>query len=335
MAKRLTPAPGQRLAALFLLAALCACTTTSPAPPAEVRPAGWRIVERTGEARYSPPDTTVWMAATTGRALAAGSEVATGRGGRLIVDAPGRHISVGPDSRFVLPDQDRDEWLDHRAGWLRYRIAEAGAQRFRIHTQSLELELSAGVVDVHVNDQATEVTVKEGQVRVATPDGMRESQMIAGQSARAGGAGSSELAVRLAPGDALQPIEPVIVPAVYPTRPPAAKAPEDSPAASEPAHPTLEPMVTPPLPDQGAVPVALGEASTPQTARGQSPSSDPLPPAETPPAADDRVVETSAPDSGQTDAATLRRSKFERLSAGMIEGIQPAHPAQFDHRLIR
>ena len=37
-------------------------------------------------------------------------------------------------------------------------------------------------------------------MRVATPDGLRQTQMIAGQSAQAGGAGEVQLAVRLAPG---------------------------------------------------------------------------------------------------------------------------------------
>ena len=72
------------------------------------------------------------------------------------------------------------------------------------------------MVDVHVNHLATEVTVKEGQVRVATPDGLRQTQMMAGQSAHAGGSDDMQLAVRLAPGAALQPVEPEIVPALQP-----------------------------------------------------------------------------------------------------------------------
>jgi ferric-dicitrate binding protein FerR (iron transport regulator) len=216
MAKRLVPAHGQPLAALALLGALCACATAPAEPPAEAQPAGWRIMERLGEARYSPPGATAWVSATVGETLADGSEVSTGRGGRLIVDAPGRNISVGPDSRFVLPDPERDDPLSQRAGWLRYRIAEAEAQPFRIHTRSLELELTAGVVDVHVNHLATEVTVKEGQVRVGTPDGLRQTQMMAGQMARTADAHDMQLAVRLAPGAPLQPVDRVIVPALQP-----------------------------------------------------------------------------------------------------------------------
>ena len=188
-----------------------------------------------------PPATAAWLSATIGEALADGSEVSTGRGARLIVDAPGRNISVGPNSRFVLPGSDGDDLLDQRAGSLRYRVAEA-AEPLHIHTRSLELELLAGVVDVHVNHLATEVSVKEGQVRVATPDGLRQTQMIAGQSAHAGGSDEVQLAVRSAPGGPFQPVELVIVPAIQPKAAPA-EMPRTSAAAPSPTAglPALRP----------------------------------------------------------------------------------------------
>lgn len=356
MAMRLTSANGQPLAALALLAALCACATTATEPSVETRMPGWRIVERTGEARYSPPGSATWMSATTGQALAGGSEVATGRGGRLIVDAPGRHLSVGPDSRFVLPDGNGYAWLEQRAGWLRYRIAAAGAQPFRVHTRSLELELSSGVVDVHVNHLATEITVTEGQVRVATPDGLRQSQMIAGQSARAGDAGGAALAVRLAPGQPLQPIEPVVMPAVQPKRAPAGtaalKAPARSSTAGQPAAPEPQQVITPAVP-AGAGPRVLRQATARQGAPPQPVAGDSPPAALAKHAADpalqaarieapaggrgaiDPPVVASAPASRPSDPAAIRRSTFERLTAGMLEGVHPPHPAPSGRSSIR
>ena len=237
MAKRLVPASSRPLAALALLGALCACASTSAERPT-AQPAGWRIVERTGEARHLPPAAGAWLSATIGEALADGSEVSTGRGARLIVDAPGRNISVGPNSRFVLPGSDGDDLLDQRAGSLRYRVAEA-AEPLHIHTRSLELELVAGVVDVHVNDLATEVSVKEGQVRVATPDGLRQTQIIAGQSAHAGTSDEVQLAVRSAPGGPFQPVEQVIVPAIQPKAAPA-EMPRSAGAARSVAAPSAD-----------------------------------------------------------------------------------------------
>jgi FecR protein len=352
MAKRLVAATGQRLAALALLGALCACASTPAEPSPEAQPAGWRIVERVGEARYAPPGAAASVPATVGEMLADGSEVSTGGGGRLIVDAPGRHISVGPDSRFVLPDRERDDPLDQRAGWLRYRIAAAAAQPFRIHTRSLELELLAGVVDVHVNHRATEVTVKEGQVRVATPDGLRQTQMMAGQSAQAGSSADMQLAVRLAPGAALQRVDPVIVPALHPrstaTEPPMPSAPARSRPAALPADTATVPPGDRAAP---AAPLTLRPAAAAPEARARAATHAALQPVEAPPgrvrAASDQSgaevtaaappeVRSGAPDRAtqpvarrttESAAAAIRRGKFERLTAGMLDQVQPPHHA--------
>ena len=63
---------------------------------------GWarRAVRRRGGGGWSPA-----MPAST---LPDGSQVATGRGGRLIVARAGTHISAGPASRFSLPDAAPD-----------------------------------------------------------------------------------------------------------------------------------------------------------------------------------------------------------------------------------
>jgi hypothetical protein len=349
MAKRLVAANSRRLAALALLGGLCACATTSAEPRPEAQPAGWRIVERIGEARHAPPGAAAWLAATVGETLADGSEVSTGRGGRLIVDAPGRHISVGPDSRFVLPDRDRNDRLEQRAGWLRYRIADAEARPFRIHTRSLELELLAGVVDVHVNHLATEVTVKEGQVRVATPDGLRQSQMIAGQSAHAGGSDVMQLAVRRAPGAALQPVEPVIVPALHARSTPTDTPRTSTPAISPPAWPTVFSPAHMPTGWPGdraqrhGPPATRPEAATREARSDAAPqpvaspsgrlrAADDEPGPEIPASARREVVPAVAPDpamqpgqrrNGESEAAAIRRAKFERLTAGMLDQVQP------------
>jgi hypothetical protein len=352
MAKRLVPASRRPLAALALLGALCACATTSAEPRATAQPAGWHIVERTGEARHLPPATATSLSATIGEALAGGSEVTTGRGSRLIVDAPGRNVSVGPNSRFVLPDGDGDR-LDQRAGSLRYRVAEA-AEPLLIHTESLELELLAGVVDVHVSQLTTEVSVKEGQVRVATPDGLRQTQMIAGQSARAGGGDEVQLAVRVAPDAELQPVELVIVPAIQPKLAPAemptTSAPAGTPTAGPPA-PAPSAMAPTPLMDHAgqAAPTVLRQA-TPEarpevsagavdaTAAGRHPADDAVARAEAGPAmtlpteaglpgAVDPQLAFTTHRTAESPAAPFRRAKFDRLTAGMLDRVEATRPS--------
>jgi hypothetical protein len=342
MAKRLVAASRRPLAALALLGALCACASTSAERPT-VQPAGWRIVERTGEARYLPPNAASWLSTTIGEALADGSEVSTGRGGRLILDGPGRHISVGPDSRFVLPDGERDDRLEQGGGSLRYRVAEA-AQPLRIHTRSLELELLAGVVDVQVNHLATEVAVKEGRVRVATPDGMRQTQMVAGQSAHAAGSDDVQLAVRQAPGAALQPVESIIVPAIQPKSTPAEKP---TTVAQAPA-PTAEPNALPPSDAASAPPgdpavqgaPALLHQATPEARPQIAAATGVEVPSAGGDAADDEVgsAVSAPPEAGgpgalepdgpakwrvtESPAAAIRRGKFERLTAGMLDQVE-------------
>jgi hypothetical protein len=350
MAMRLISATGQPLAALALLAALCACASSATAPSVETRAPGWRIVERTGVARYMPPESAAWIPATIDQALTKGSEVTTGSGGRLIIDAPGRHLSVGPDSHFVLPGEDGDAWLEQRAGWLRYRIAEAAAEPLRIHTRTLELELSSGVVDVQVNHLATGVTVKEGQVRVGTPDGLRQTQMIAGQSARAGEAGGTMLAVRMAPDQPLQAIEPVVVPALQPKPRPAGSA-----AVAPPARPTTGVSPAPPASataiapavSAAAEPLVLHPAMSaqragPQPLRGGSPPAQPTMDrhdgafarhgtgsAGAAARSDDAYgdLRAIAPATRPNGPAAIRRSQFERLTTGVLDGLQPSRPA--------
>jgi hypothetical protein len=288
--------------------------------------------------------------------LADGSEVSTGGGGRLIVGAPGRHISVGPDSRFVLPHGERDNSLEHRAGWLRYRIAAADGEPFRIHTRSLELELLAGVVDVHVNHLETEVAVKEGQVRVATPDGLRQTQMLAGQSAQSGGPDEVQLAVRRAPGAPLQQVDQAIVPALQPRSTP---FPKPRPAPGTPSAGLSSSLHADPAPAArhgrapGEAPLVLpyadgdeaGQATPPPVAAPQPFQAPPgvLGAAAVEPGARDygtvrgELVRPGAPagpaqvrggDAAEDGPAALRRSTFERLTAGMLDEVDPRrHPA--------
>ena len=200
------------------------------------------------------------------------------------------------------------------------------------------------MADVHVNHLATEVTVKEGQVRVSTPDGLRQSQMIAGQSARAGGDGSTALAVRLRAGQALQPVEPVVVPALQPKLAPTVPA---SPSAQPvPAESTMTPAAPTPAqfvmgqttaPRRAPQPSEPGKPRSPEagSGRNQEPSAARAEGADARPGAAVRVGEPAAPAPRPTDPAAIRRSKFERLTAGLLDGIRPPYAASLAQRPIR
>jgi hypothetical protein len=321
MAHWLLPVNRRLLAVLAALTALSGCASAPNENRAETPAAGWRVVERIGEARFSPPDAGTWLAVISGRPIAEGSEVTTGPGGRLILAVSGGHLSVGPDSRFSLPRPESGGRLEQRTGWLRYRMASATGQPFRVHTRSLDLEFAAAVVDVRVEQGSTEVTVKQGEVRLATPDGLRRTEIAAGQSARSSGLGGVQLAVRRGPTEALEPIEPLIVPAVHPIpgppvdrRSPGARhdgqssavvAADQPPGARPAARPTQRTELA-------AGSSSIGSSSGPGEAGAQGVVA--VAPDGPPGAA--RADETGRPSSG-------RRGQFERLTEGMIDGVGP------------
>jgi hypothetical protein len=322
MMQWLLPANSRLLAALTALAAVNGCAMAPSQNGAEAPVAGWRVVERIGEARFSPPEAGTWLAVITGRPIAEGSEVTTGPGGRLILAVPSRHISVGPGSRFSLPHPESGDRLEQRAGWLRYRMASAVGQPFRIHTRSLDLEFAAAVVDVRVEQGSTEVTVMEGEVRLATPDGLRRTEIAAGQSARSSSLGGVQLAVRRGPAESLESIEPLVVPAVHPTpSPPADRAPPTArgrrqgatinPARATPEAHEIAPAVR--RAERAAADSPGGLTSGPGDRSARAVAAPPVPePSE------------AAWFGGTDEPSTGRRRQFERLTEGMVDGVPPA-----------
>jgi hypothetical protein len=340
MVQWLLSANGRRLAVLAALGALTACATPSARPSDATPGSGWQVVERVGQARHSPPDAAGWLAAITGRPIVDGSQVETGRGGRLILAMPGRHISVGPGSRFALPRHHGGDRLEQRAGWLRYRVANAGAEPFRVRTPSLDLEFVAAILDVRVEQEAVDVTVREGEVRLATPDGLRRTEIAAGQSARASGLRDTQLAVRRAPDGAPETVDSLVVPAIQPA-PAAARAPdsEATPRAKGPAEPlaAVPPAVPEPSDHRGPLaphrPGAIGlarGAAVPGAHEGAQPAVHPLGTAEASPkmlaARDQGQPAGAAPAVGHSDFSTERRAKLERLTEGMLDGLRPPPP---------
>jgi hypothetical protein len=307
-------ASGRRLSALVALGALTACASTSGAPHDGAGAEGWRVVERVGEARHSPPGEASWRATITGQAIVDGSEVTTGRGGRLIIARPGRHLSVGPASRFVLPHPDWDDRLEQRAGWLRYRVDTTDAEPFRVRTPSLAIEIVAAILDVRVDQSAVDVTVTEGKVRLATPDGLRRTEVAAGQSAAARGPGGTQLAVRTGPERPLEPVDPLIIPAFDPM-----PKTVPAPATDRPSTPGL-PRTLP----SGFDGSERQRSPAPEAARSAR-ANDAQPADQAVIGAADPAV-LSAP-AGQTGPATGRRGQFQRLTEGMIDGMSvPSRP---------
>jgi hypothetical protein len=177
-------------------------------------------------------------------------------------------------------------------------------------------------------------------VRLATPDGLRRTEIAAGQSARASGLRDTQLAVRRGPEAAPEAVDSLVVPAIQPA--PAAIGAPDSEATPR-AEGATEPLaaVLPAVPEPSdhtdplaphrpeAIVLARG-AAVPGAHEGAQPAVHPVDTAEASPkmpaARDQGQPAGAAPALGRSDFSTERRAKLERLTEGMLDGLRPPPP---------
>jgi hypothetical protein len=289
-------------------AALAACqglpslsmseTSAEPALPS------WRVVERLGEARYLAPSMAGWEQVPAGGMIPGGSQIATGIGGRLIIQQAGNQLNAGTRSRFILPGAEAGGSVRQSTGWLRYRIATPAAA-FGIDTPFLDLLVEDAVLDVTVGERETEVAVVSGRVLVKTEDGRRQIDLGAGHTGYASLADEA-LAVRRGPGQPAEAVPPLVLPALHPERAAGAKV------APDPADPATPMATVLRRPAPVAAPAAV-EAAAPAA-----------PDSAVPAAADPRP---DAPLAQTGDEPVEQVRSFDALTEGLLDGLLPAMPA--------
>jgi hypothetical protein len=286
-------------------------------PPEVVAP-GWRVVERIGEARYLAPSMAGWEEIVAGSMVPAGSQIATGIGGRLIVHHAANQLSAGTNSRFILPGWEQGDSVRQTAGWLRYRIATAPSATFGIETPFLDLVVDDAVLDVTVGDSETEVAVVSGRVRVKTQDDRRQIDLHAGYTGYASLQGDP-LAVRRGPDQRLEAVPPIVVPALHPDR--AARAASESAGTATPAA-TAAPTIVG-LPALAVAPRDADDPTAPLAAPATPPLSDPA--SEDAAAAAVPLAPADAEHVEAEQAEAIRR-RFDGLTEGLLDGLLPALP---------
>lgn len=208
------------VALAILLLAGCQTPEAGTGSPPE---SGWRVVERTGDARTADASTGHVRAVEPGAVLAAGSLVTTGPASRLILTRGQDQISLGPAATLVLSDAP-ERVLDQRTGTVRYRIAAERMPPLAVRAPTGRAESARGRFEVAIAPDLGRTTfeVAEGLLRVADLGDRRSVTLRDGQSAEAGAAGEDRLAFRRGAGRPLEPVAPALSPIEGPAMPPAA-----------------------------------------------------------------------------------------------------------------
>lgn len=309
-----------------LAVALAACQTSEGRRVALVAEPGWRVVERTGEARFQHPDGNGWAPVMAGGEIAAASRVATGAGGRVIVAGPGVQIAAGTAASFVLADPGARP-VRQEAGRLRYRVERAAGEPFVLETAFMRIKTPGAVFDVAIGPDGGEVVVETGRLLVTTPDGTRGATLEAGQTAYAGARQGARLMVRRGADEPAMAIQPDLV-SVEPRRATAAvHAMARATLARGPAAATDAAQDAATAADRAVKPAIVAAGYREEAAP-----------------ADRQGLRTPVPAAKPTDGAGLaaleppaavvdeRQAGFDRLTAGLLESLAGAAPASKPRR---
>jgi ferric-dicitrate binding protein FerR (iron transport regulator) len=202
------PRGARLLAALLsILSLLTVCGLGAPARAQELAalPAPWIVAEVEGPAmvRY---DRGAWQRLDLGAAVAAASEIRTGRAAHVVLVRGEDRVRLFAQSYLELPAAAADDGMTRLMQWLGEALFEVDPRpspQFEVDTPYLTAVVKGTAFTIQVARESASVAVSSGTVRVSTLDGAA-SDVAAGRivSAYAGLAG---LIVEdaIVPGDTL------------------------------------------------------------------------------------------------------------------------------------
>lgn len=166
----------------------------------------WRVVDsagavRAGGAGFMP------VALTRDQTLPADAWVETAEGARAVLARGHETIVVEPKSRVLLPDQEvnGNTQVLQTMGSALYKIGKQKKPHFQVDTPYLAAVVKGTQFTVTVGDSDAAVTVTEGLVEVATPDGKDIEFVPPGFTATVGGDAKGDVIVRHTPNEGASP----------------------------------------------------------------------------------------------------------------------------------
>jgi ferric-dicitrate binding protein FerR (iron transport regulator) len=168
---------GARLLAA-LLSVLCLLALSGLEAPARAQelaalPAPWIVAEVEGPAmvRY---DRGAWQRLDLGAAVAAASEIRTGRDAHVVLVRGGDRVRLFAQSYLELPKAAADDGMTRLMQWLGEALFEVDPRpspQFEVDTPWLTAVVKGTAFTIQVSRDSAAVAVSSGTVRVTTLDG--------------------------------------------------------------------------------------------------------------------------------------------------------------------
>jgi len=148
----------------------------------------WRVVSSTGDVRVADVAVGGWRALVQGDRLPAGSDIETGKDGRLILGRNDERLWLSPNGRIsidpefgVRPVPRR--YILHMRGNISFSRPMAPSSPLRLRTPYLIVAIDGGVGFLSVDWQGTALHLEEGSALAISVQQRVETEISAGQIA--------------------------------------------------------------------------------------------------------------------------------------------------------
>lgn len=171
----------------LFLSLLLLCASLVPFPVRAEAPAGiWSIEEITGSVQFK--DATGQGIQGAGKELTSPLTVQTGADGRLVLGHGGDRVTIGPGSRFEIPEPQAADggFIDRviqAVGSMLYQIEHRMTGGFEVETPYLVSVVKGTTFNILVTADASTVALIEGRLALHTPDGRSQLILESGQAA--------------------------------------------------------------------------------------------------------------------------------------------------------